>query len=1192
MAQVINTNVASLNAQRNLNSSQAGTNKALERLSSGLRINSAKDDAAGLAISTRFQSQINGLNVAIRNAGDGVSLAQTAEGALGSMTDSLQRIRELALQSSNGTNSAEDRQALNSEAQQLISEVTRAGAETNFNGLNLLDGSFKSVFQVGANAGETISVSIGKLTADTLGVSSKSGVSATATSTALSVGDLVINGAAIGASRASDDTASTALQSSSAIAKAAAINRSSAESGVTAIVDKNVAAGSSMTAAITAGNVVVNGTTISVQTTADAASSRASVVSAINAQSSLTGVTAVDSGDDSLGVSLVAADGRNITTSFTGSLTAASTGLKAAGTDTGGYTLVANSGVKEVSVAGANLANSGLVAGTYTAGVATVSSTARVAGAGTVATSGAVTGTAAANVAFDYSAGTPAELATLTGGVQLSATGTNFSAATAGAHTAGNVDLTGFANNFIANGSAAVLEGTVDFETAFGAGSDFAANSMNFRISVVDGDNYDVSLTGDYQDASNGGGAGDGLTALVADINGQLAGSGFTASINGDGQLTFTQDTASDATVIFTGQFGDQDSAAVFGFTALNDTAVGTAETAIGTFDVTVDGGAAQTVTLSTNIGNQGDLLTAINGQLVGATASVDDDGFLTITSATTGTASSVQVGNIGGSLAGGAILGLSNGSTSGTAANDIAFTFTSTDGGADVVTLDQDYTDAAHGGTAGAGNVALLADINTAISGSGFTATLNQSNQLVFTEDANGAATATFTDAGGSVSSVLALGIGEGATDTGVVGAGATNATFDVYVDGGLVQSVNVNANVADADDLLAEINGQLTGATASINDDGELVITSDSTGSSSSVQIANLAGNTSAELKLAASSGTGAAAGAAGYSDLSSGDVSINGVSIRAGSAADDTASYSGAASSSKAASGIAVAAAINASKGSTGVTATVNATTTVGTSAATAGTAGNSGSLYLNGIEISMTVQDSADANRTFAVNQINAVSGQTGVVAQDNGTSLTLSAADGRNIVMALDTNGGSITAGNFGLAGAGVSSSDFTDGGATGLARANADATTTYSTVSLKAAGSISVSGGTNGNAALESLGLQQGSFGGAVSGQFLNEVDISTQEGANSALAAIDNALNSVNSARADLGAIQNRFETTVSNLALTSENLSAANSRILDADFAAEAAALSRSQVLQQAGISILSQANAAPQQVLSLLQ
>jgi flagellin len=394
MPQIINTNIASLNAQRNLNSSQAATNQALERLSSGLRINSAKDDAAGLAISTRFQSQINGLNVAIRNVGDGVSLSQTAEGALGSITESLQRIRELSLQSANGTNSDADRQALNSETQQLIAEISRAGSQTNFNGLNLLDGSFKSVFQVGANSGETISVSIGKLTTDTLGVSTKSGVSAISTNSALSGGDLVINGTSIGASRASDDTSSTASQSASAISKAAAVNRATGQTGVTAIVDTNTAAGSAMTASVTAGTVVVNGTSIGVQTTADATSSRAAVVSAINAQSALTGVTAVDSGDDALGVSLVAADGRNITTTLTG-VTSASTGLGAAGTKTSGFTLVANGDTREITIAGANLGNAGLVSGTFTAGVSGVSSTARVANAFQAGTAAVTTGSVA-----------------------------------------------------------------------------------------------------------------------------------------------------------------------------------------------------------------------------------------------------------------------------------------------------------------------------------------------------------------------------------------------------------------------------------------------------------------------------------------------------------------------------------------------------------------------------------------------------------------------------------------------------------------------------------------------------------------------------------------------------------------------------------------------------------------------------
>ena len=159
MPQFINTNVASLNTQRSLNSSQSALQTSLQRLSSGLRINSAKDDAAGLAISERFTSQIRGLNQAVRNANDGISFAQTAEGSLGSMGASLQRIRELAVQSANDTNSAQDRQALNDEVDQLVSEIGRIANATEFNGQKILDGSLGDLFfQVGANSGQTIAV--------------------------------------------------------------------------------------------------------------------------------------------------------------------------------------------------------------------------------------------------------------------------------------------------------------------------------------------------------------------------------------------------------------------------------------------------------------------------------------------------------------------------------------------------------------------------------------------------------------------------------------------------------------------------------------------------------------------------------------------------------------------------------------------------------------------------------------------------------------------------------------------------------------------------------------------------------------------------------------------------------------------------------------------------------------------------
>jgi len=159
MAAFINTNVASLNAQRNLNTSQSSLATSLQRLSSGLRINSAKDDAAGLAISERFSSQIRGVNQAIRNANDGISLGQTAEGAMSELGNNIQRIRELAVQSSNATNTSGDRASIQKEVAQLKSEIDRVANQTEFNGTKLLDGTFSgAAFQVGANAGQSITI--------------------------------------------------------------------------------------------------------------------------------------------------------------------------------------------------------------------------------------------------------------------------------------------------------------------------------------------------------------------------------------------------------------------------------------------------------------------------------------------------------------------------------------------------------------------------------------------------------------------------------------------------------------------------------------------------------------------------------------------------------------------------------------------------------------------------------------------------------------------------------------------------------------------------------------------------------------------------------------------------------------------------------------------------------------------------
>ncbi len=174
MALVVNTNIASLNAQRNLSKSQRGLDQAMQRLSSGLRINSAKDDAAGLAISDRMTSQIRGLNQAARNANDGISLSQTAEGALSETTNMLQRMRELAVQAANDTNTTEDRSSLDAEFQSLVEEINRIAVSTAFNGKTMLTGSYANsgsgfTFHVGANANQVISITIAGASAGALG---------------------------------------------------------------------------------------------------------------------------------------------------------------------------------------------------------------------------------------------------------------------------------------------------------------------------------------------------------------------------------------------------------------------------------------------------------------------------------------------------------------------------------------------------------------------------------------------------------------------------------------------------------------------------------------------------------------------------------------------------------------------------------------------------------------------------------------------------------------------------------------------------------------------------------------------------------------------------------------------------------------------------------------------------------------
>ncbi|MFC5440735.1 flagellin [Rhodanobacter ginsenosidimutans] len=238
MVMSVITNISSLNAQKNLATSQSKLSTAIERLSSGMRINSAKDDAAGLAISTRFTTQINGLNQAVANASDGISLAQTTESALNEVTNNMQRIRTLAVQSANATNSDSDRAALDAEVQQRLAEITRISTQTTFNGRHVLDGSFgTAAFQIGANVGETISVNLEQgAGASQIGLIAKTGSSAAFSAGVKIDGDLVVNladGGGVGVAK----TANVAKGTYTSVeALATAINEAVVKAGGTGTV--------------------------------------------------------------------------------------------------------------------------------------------------------------------------------------------------------------------------------------------------------------------------------------------------------------------------------------------------------------------------------------------------------------------------------------------------------------------------------------------------------------------------------------------------------------------------------------------------------------------------------------------------------------------------------------------------------------------------------------------------------------------------------------------------------------------------------------------------------------------------------------------------------------------------------------------------------------------------------------------
>lgn len=484
MASFINTNVASLQAQNNLANSQSGLTTSLQRLSSGLRINSAADDAAGFAISQRMTGQINGLNQAAQNANDGISLAQTAGGALTSVEANLQTLRTLAVESANATNTSSDRQALNAEAQQLLGAIQNTASTTQFNGQNLLNGSFQAQqFQVGANANQTISVSVQGATTNTLGNfggASASVVSTVAWSTAGNT-TIAINGVEIGSSNA---TSAAGVTAGSAFAKAAAINAQTSLTGVTATAytttDTSVGATSSQatptataTAPITAvtgastasGQLWINGVAIgAISSSSSELGQIQNAANAINAVTSQSGVTAA--ADASTGkLVLTAQDGRNIQIATgTAAATAGSIGAGAAAGSGGAVAAVVTAATGLTADAVTNLATSLITTGSQ---------------AGNLDTSGVAVGGATTAAAFTTTAGL------FTGALTLNASASiNITDATAGSTAdlaAGG--LSGYSSNLASLSSLNI--GTV-------TGANAAINIVDAAINQINAQQADL----------------------------------------------------------------------------------------------------------------------------------------------------------------------------------------------------------------------------------------------------------------------------------------------------------------------------------------------------------------------------------------------------------------------------------------------------------------------------------------------------------------------------------------------------------------------------------------------------------------------------------------------------------------------------------------------------------------------------
>jgi len=683
MASFINTNIASLNAQRNLASSQSALQTSLQRLSSGLRINSAKDDAAGLAIANRFTTQINGLDQAQRNANDGISLAQTADGALSSISDNLQRIRELAVQAANSTNSASDRAAINEEVQQRLAEIDRTSSQTSFNGQKILDGNFGTAsFQVGANAGETINVdlnssmrtgAIGKIATET----TTGAVGASATGGSISVTPSNLNfGTAFQAAATGSITlhagtrlygsAGTAQVDGTNVGAAATVTDFSGTSGA-------ATAGSFTTAgAISGGDFTAAGSQAHFDVTNDAGNTYTITLDGSNYAAASDVVTAVNTQLTAAGAGITASldsAGKLVLTNDTAGAAAAPV-ISNAGTDAQAIGITATGGSSLAGVAsGASLAATFTVDGTSVTlntnltdrnGVATAIQNALTgytvtadSGTGALTITKVGSTSAVAVAGLDSLEAQSLGLANTAGTAGTAAVAkTNASFTIDGKSVTLNQDYADF--NAVASAIDTQMNSTPGTYTVTGdsvgnitikrndtAGTSSAAIDITVADSQATADGFGVQngVAGTNQvDTTNASFSVDGHTvtldqnyadntALAADITSQLT--GYTATFS-SGKISITNSTAGSSGVVISGADTNATSAGFVDGTGTDGVTSGSV--AISNLSITVGSNATVNIAAKT-YASVDDLAAEINKSVGGAYATVSN-GKLSLTSA------------------------------------------------------------------------------------------------------------------------------------------------------------------------------------------------------------------------------------------------------------------------------------------------------------------------------------------------------------------------------------------------------------------------------------------------------------------------------------------------------------------------------------------------------------------------------